>query len=345
MPCTRITNVPCTRLNSNKSINQTPEASSIADVPYLPLAADEKDENSNSSVVTISSDVTPSIPPPVDVSFTGPKDSLSSLKAKLLSKSTSSPAYASVNSSEGPMTPGSGEIIPPAGTIPSSLLEPAQWKKWLGNRFFYQVGLIYMCTRLVMNVSQTLLSFYLLDALLLPQSSITIVPLVLYVAQLAATVCMKRINNYFGRKLAYTVGAAFIAVASVAMLFLKSSFPYLIFPAIVSLGIGCAITTVISVQMQADMLGVNTASAAFVYGCHSFTDKLSNGVAIFVVQQINGDSMIHVRASIVWVPLVAVMASVVLTYMLDFETMRAANAVDQEGRHESVDESQLSSHA
>jgi hypothetical protein len=46
------------------------------------------------------------------------------------------------------------------------------------------------------------------------------------------------------------------------------------------LGIGNSLIMVTSVSLEADLVGEDFESGAFVYGCMSFTDKLINGIAV-----------------------------------------------------------------
>jgi hypothetical protein len=57
-----------------------------------------------------------------------------------------------------------------------------------------------------------------------------------------------------------------------------------IYPAMLLLGAGSAISMVISVSLESDLIGANTESGAFVYGACSFADKLGNGVSIVALQ-------------------------------------------------------------
>lgn len=41
---------------------------------------------------------------------------------------------------------------------------------------------------------------------------------------------------------------------------------------------------VTSLGVCADLIGQNTGSGAFIYGIMSFTDKLSNGFAVMLIQ-------------------------------------------------------------
>lgn len=56
------------------------------------------------------------------------------------------------------------------------------WQAWFKIPMFYEVGWIYMCTRLVINITQVYLPFYLLTSLEMSATSIAIVPLIVYLA-------------------------------------------------------------------------------------------------------------------------------------------------------------------
>jgi Na+/melibiose symporter-like transporter len=173
----------------------------------------------------------------------------------------------------------------------------------------------------VCSGNQVLIPFYLLDFLKLSDTSITIVPLILYLAQFLSTFGIKALSKSSGRKGALTFGSVFVLIACAAFWFLEPSHSVYVYPTIVSLGIGCAIVMVVSQQLQADLVGNNTTQGAFVYGSHSFADKLSNGIAIFVVQKINGDGMIYVRQAIVFVPAVSMLLALLFTFLLSLESM------------------------
>ena len=53
----------------------------------------------------------------------------------------------------------------------------------------------------------------------------------------------------------------------------------------VLLGSGGSTILITSLSMTSDLIGDNTNTGAFVYGAMSFTDKLSNGVVVALLQQ------------------------------------------------------------
>ena len=58
---------------------------------------------------------------------------------------------------------------------------------------------------------------------------------------------------------------------------------YVYFVAIL-IGIGGSTMLVTSLSLTAEFIGCDTASSAFIYGVMSLTDKVSNGVAVVVIQ-------------------------------------------------------------
>ncbi|WAQ98945.1 MFS12-like protein [Mya arenaria] len=160
------------------------------------------------------------------------------------------------------------------------------WKCWLKEHQFYQVALIYMSTRLVVNVSQVYLPMYITETIMMDKDSIAIIPLIVYVSGFVTSLAMKYTNKLFGRKMTYLMGIVFTAGASVAFYLLPQGSKLVYLPAVLS-GIGGSTMLVTSLAMTADLIKDNTESSAFVYGAMSFTDKLSNGAAIAIIQQLH----------------------------------------------------------
>ncbi|XP_029469927.1 major facilitator superfamily domain-containing protein 12 [Rhinatrema bivittatum] len=160
------------------------------------------------------------------------------------------------------------------------------WKHWLQEPAFYQVALLYMSTRLIVNLSQTYIAMYLTSSLQLPKKFIATIPLVMYVSGFLSSFLMKTVNKLIGRNLTYFLGlVAILAFASWVALDLRMGMA--VYGAAVLLGIGSATILVTSLSMTADLIGANTQSGAFVYGAMSFTDKVANGLAVLVIQSLH----------------------------------------------------------
>ncbi|XP_070831251.1 major facilitator superfamily domain-containing protein 12-like [Chaetodon trifascialis] len=162
----------------------------------------------------------------------------------------------------------------------SSLL---QWKCWLQQPSFYQVALLYMSTRLIVNLSQTYISMYLINTLGLPKKFIATIPLVMYLSGFLSSFIMKPLSKRIGKCLTYFVGLLLILAFSCWVL-LDDSMGQRVYGAAVLLGAGSATILVISLAMTAELIADQTQSGAFVYGAMSFTDKLANGVAVMIIQ-------------------------------------------------------------
>jgi Na+/melibiose symporter-like transporter len=198
------------------------------------------------------------------------------------------------------------------------------WRDWLRMWDFYKVAVVYMFTRLATNVSQVYLTFFVTVTLNMDQTAIAIVPLLVYISSLIATIAMKRIDRRLGRRNTMTLGAIFFAAACTIMIFLESSAATLVYPSVLLLGVGSAITMVVSVSLEADLVGRNVESAAFLYGAISLTDKLSNGIAILGIQYvgngINDDASrrTFIRYVNALIPAVAMGCAAVVAWTIKF---------------------------
>ncbi|XP_078141609.1 major facilitator superfamily domain-containing protein 12 isoform X2 [Centroberyx gerrardi] len=140
--------------------------------------------------------------------------------------------------------------------IISSPSQPVlQWKHWLKEPAFYQVAFLYMYTRLIVNMSQTYISVYLTNSLLLP-------------------------------KLTYFLGLLLVLGFACWVFADKNMGAERVYGAAVLLGAGSATILVMSLSMTAKLIGQQTQSGAFVYGSMSLTDKLANGVAVILIQSL-----------------------------------------------------------
>ncbi|TYZ65243.1 hypothetical protein PybrP1_012339 [[Pythium] brassicae (nom. inval.)] len=171
---------------------------------------------------------------------------------------------------------------------PLAAVPPARahmtWKSWFQVGMFYEVGIVYMCTRLVVNVTQVFISFYLIVTLKMSATSIAIVPLLVYVSGFLATFFLRYMNEVLGRTGSFVLGSALVAVSLALCYLLTPESATWIYAFSVILGMGNSIIMVTSVCLEGDLVGNNVESGAFVYGAMSFTDKVSNGIAILLIQ-------------------------------------------------------------
>lgn len=160
----------------------------------------------------------------------------------------------------------------------------SNWINWFKEVQFYQVATLYMCTRLIVNITQVYIPMYALETLSLNKDTIAKIPLVVYVSGFLSTFLSKPLNKCYGRKGTFFLGLILIAGTSIWMWFLGKHQLMATYGAAVLLGVGGSTLLVTVLTMLADLIGENVETGAFVYGAMSFTDKLSNGIAVQLIQ-------------------------------------------------------------
>ncbi|CAH0474096.1 unnamed protein product [Peronospora belbahrii] len=168
--------------------------------------------------------------------------------------------------------------------VVESAADHMTWRCWFSMVMFYEVGVVYMCTRLVVNITQVFISFYLIVTLEMSAISIAIVPLLVYISGFLATFFLRYLNESLGRTGSFALGAGLIVVALALSYLLSPDTARWIYPFSIILGMGNSIIMVTSVCLTGDLVGNNVESGAFVFGAMSFTDKISNGIAILFIQ-------------------------------------------------------------
>ncbi|XP_058793955.1 major facilitator superfamily domain-containing protein 12-like isoform X2 [Phymastichus coffea] len=164
--------------------------------------------------------------------------------------------------------------------------QPSSPVSILKNRELYRLALIYMPSRLFVNLVQSYVPFYLQDTLHMAATSLAVIPLIMYLSSFKVSFTIHCINAKVGRLVSYTIGASMGLGACGWIYFgnvdrIESLF---IYPVSMLLGGGGSMMLVTSLAIIADYIGQNTENGAFIYGLMSFTDKLSNGIAVLLIQ-------------------------------------------------------------
>ncbi|CAF1271122.1 unnamed protein product [Rotaria magnacalcarata] len=175
----------------------------------------------------------------------------------------------------------------------SGKLKRMTWKKFLLEKEFYQCALIWMFTRVILNVTQVFLPLYIIDTIAtLNRVFVAIAPLCSYVSGLIASFPMRAINKRLGRKVTMIIGIMFVLASTFLFWFIFKlqhivRVEVTLTIACVLLGIGTSTSNICSFSLTSDLIGLNTECGAFVYGIMSFADKLANGILIATIQQFN----------------------------------------------------------
>ena len=161
---------------------------------------------------------------------------------------------------------------------------------------FFNVGLVYCLTRLIVNVTATYFPFYIQESLDLPKEYITSLPLINYLTGFVVSFAMKPLAKHLGKvnKIAHisfkTINiqnvtfflGCLIMIAGCMWAGLLENDPienagkvhWGVYFLPVIFGAGTSTILVQSLSITAALIGENTNTAAFVYGAMSLTGWL-----------------------------------------------------------------------
>ncbi|XP_042220071.1 major facilitator superfamily domain-containing protein 12-like [Homarus americanus] len=194
------------------------------------------------------------------------------------------------------------------------------WKDWLAEPQFYQITLLYACSRLVANLANIYMPIYLQETIHARQELIATVPLVMSLSGVGASFLLRSLRKCIGKKASVVVGIVIGLVAATV-----SALPWIpefgMYIVAILWGTSSSILVIISLAFTADLIGRSTESSAFVYGSMSFADKIINGVAVLIIQELtrvwcNGtncsDYFRHVMSLGIFVPLMTAFIAICL---------------------------------
>lgn len=103
----------------------------------------------------------------------------------------------------------------------SSGKERVKVSEWMMMPQFYIVAIMYMATRININVTQVYVPLYLQESLELECGSVATIPLTMYCSGFVVSIFIKLINKYLGRLLSYSLGAVLCTIGAGLILFLN----------------------------------------------------------------------------------------------------------------------------
>ncbi|XP_047175566.1 major facilitator superfamily domain-containing protein 12-like isoform X1 [Vigna umbellata] len=205
------------------------------------------------------------------------------------------------------------------------------WNYWFKRILYYQVALIYVITRLVLNVSQAYLAFFVINDLQMAQSAKALVPALIYICSFVVSLVLQEIS-WTGRMLKayYSAGCILWIFCGAVIFLLSANMSYVMYIVSVVIGIANALMMVTGVSMQNFLIGENLNGCAFVVGSLSFLDKISCGIALYVLQsnqkissQLEGTQFAFTvtRYGLGVVPAICSLIGVIVTYTMDFQNL------------------------
>lgn len=171
--------------------------------------------------------------------------------------------------------------------------EPITWVYWMKKPDFYVYIFCYMFVRLSINITQSIIPFYMEYMLGFKKTpdggtrvEISVVLLISTIGSIFNSVLLQpmivgRIKNQRSNRLVMiTVSLIFVAIGCVPMFFLNNEFRYPIYALALFFGIGFSQGLSTVSNLINDVVGSKGAHGAFVYGAYSFADKLSCGLVL-----------------------------------------------------------------
>ncbi|PNY11931.1 major facilitator superfamily domain-containing protein 12-like [Trifolium pratense] len=151
------------------------------------------------------------------------------------------------------------------------------WAYWFKRVLYYQVALIYLLTRLIVNVSQAYLAFYVINDLQMDQSAKALVPAIIYISCFIVSIALQEIAwNSKLLKAYFSTGCILWIFCGAVIMLLTKHMSYAMYIVSVFIGIANALMMVTGVSMQNFLIGENLNGCAFVVGSLSFLDKMSS---------------------------------------------------------------------
>nr|XP_043623034.1 major facilitator superfamily domain-containing protein 12-like [Erigeron canadensis] len=159
------------------------------------------------------------------------------------------------------------------------------WTYWFKKVLYYQVALVYMLTRLITNVSQAFLAFYVVNDLRMALSSKASIPAMIYIFSFIVSIVLQELT-WTGQRLKvfFGVGGILWILCGTAIFFMPTNMKEMMYLLSLVIGIANALITVTGVSMQSYLVGEDVKGCAFVYGSLSFLDKISCGLALWVLE-------------------------------------------------------------
>ncbi|KMZ62392.1 Major facilitator superfamily protein [Zostera marina] len=208
------------------------------------------------------------------------------------------------------------------------------WIYWFKKTLYYQVALVYMLTRLVTNVSQALLAFYVINDLGMAQTSKALIPGIIYICSFFVSVILQEMK-WNGRRLKafFTAGGVIWIFSGIGIFILPNKFHNLMYILSITTGVANALMMVTCISMEGILVGEDLNGTAFVYGSLSFLDKISCGIALYILESyqtsssIDGCSDIRVCQSATrygsgLIPLACALLGVLITFTMRLHDVR-----------------------
>ena len=159
----------------------------------------------------------------------------------------------------------------------------AKWN-FFEDALFWKHGLLYMLSRLMINLNMVYMPLYVQSTMQMHRSCIAIIPLLMYIFSLIGSGVQNKLNHKFGRLVSFMIGGMLQTVGSLSLFILPQRYSALMYVIAPLIGLAGTSMLVTVISMTSDFIGKKTSCSAKVFGLYSFSDKLCSGIAVYIIQ-------------------------------------------------------------
>ncbi|KAH9710403.1 major facilitator superfamily domain-containing protein 12 [Citrus sinensis] len=133
--------------------------------------------------------------------------------------------------------------------------------------------------------AQAYLAFYVINDLRMGQSAKALVPAIIYICSFIVSILLQEMA-WTGQRLKayYSAGGVLWVFCGAGILILPMNMSAFMYVLAIFVGIANALMMVTGISMQNVLIGEDLSGCAFVCGTLSFLDKMSCGIAVYVLQ-------------------------------------------------------------
>ena len=205
--------------------------------------------------------------------------------------------------------------------------EKINWIYWMKKPDFYYYIIVYMFVRLSINITSTIIPFYMELVLGYPKTADGGTPYEITVCLLISTLgsifnsmflqkFIEAISNTGSKRIVLIIIAnVFVALGCIPLYFLSDTFAYPIYFLGFIWGIGFSQGLSCVSSLINDVVGSKGNKGAFVYGAFSFADKLSCGIVLLFYLPVASENKDVLRFSIPFFPPVTLVFAVLFVWL------------------------------
>ena len=166
--------------------------------------------------------------------------------------------------------------------------EKIDWKYWMKKKDFYAYMIVYMFVRLSINVTGSMIPYYLQNVLNFRQGNEGQTPveisIVLIISMLGSVFNSIILQEYVlkgkNRLLMIIYSSLFVFAGCLPILFINEDSRYFIYILSFIYGVGFSLALSTASSLCNDVVSSKGKYGAFVYGAYSFSDKMSCGIVL-----------------------------------------------------------------